>query len=212
MNMQHRILMTWLFTAPPGESIARIAAVLQSLWVARLTANLGKCAFAKTGAIFGIFNGEWKGKTHCHQNPGIGRHKTKTQVRSLLGLAGYYRRFIPEYATVVNPLIDLTKKSAPNLIKWSVECQGAFDTVKRRLCQAPTLITLDFTKRLILHTDESDVGLGAVLSQMVDGVEHPILYISKKMLPWEYNYSVVGKECLAIKWATHALRYYLLGH
>ncbi|MGH0156033.1 UNVERIFIED_CONTAM: hypothetical protein FKN15_058280 [Acipenser sinensis] len=59
--------------------------------------------------------------------------KTKAQVRSLLGLAGYYSRFIPEYATVVYLLVDLTKKSAPNSIKWSEECQGAFDTIKQTL-------------------------------------------------------------------------------
>ncbi|MGH0185230.1 UNVERIFIED_CONTAM: hypothetical protein FKN15_017326 [Acipenser sinensis] len=205
-----------IYSSTWREHLSRITAVLQSLRAARLTANLRKCAFAKKetqylGFVMG--NGRVKpvvSKVQALVDAAI--PKTKAQVRSLLGLAGYYRRFIPEYATVVNPLVDLTKKSAPNSIKWSEECQGAFNTVKQRLCQAPALITPDFTKRFILHTDASDVGLGAVLSQMVGGVEHPVLYISKKMLPRERNYSVVEKECLAIKWATHSLRYYLLGH
>ncbi|MGH0149802.1 UNVERIFIED_CONTAM: hypothetical protein FKN15_016115 [Acipenser sinensis] len=205
-----------IYSSTWREHLARVAAVLQSLRAARLTANLRKCAFAKTETQYlGFLMGNGRVRpvvTKIQALVDAAIPKTKTQVRSLLGLAGYYRRFIPEYATVVNPLVDLTKKSAPNLIKWSAECQGAFDTIKRRLCQAPTLITPDFTKRFILHTDASDVGLGAVLSQKVAGVEHPILYLSKKMLPRERNYSVVEKECLAIKWATHSLRYYLLGH
>ncbi len=205
-----------IYSSTWREHLVRITAVLQSLRVARLTANLGKCAFAKEETQYlGFIMGHGQVKpvaTKVQALMDAAIPKTKSQVRSLLGLAGYYRRFIPEYATVVNPLVNLTKKSAPNLIKWTGECQGAFDTIKQRLCRAPALITPDFDKEFLLHTDASDVGLGAVLSQRVDGVEHPILYISKKMLPRERNYSVIEKECLAIKWATQTLRYYLLGH
>ena len=73
------------------------------------------------------------------------------------------------------------------------------------------LITPDFTLPLKVHTDASEVGLGGVLSQVRAGEEHPVVYISRKLLPNERNYSTVEKEALAIKWSLDKLRYYLLG-
>ena len=70
----------------------------------------------------------------------------------------------------------------------------------------------DFTKEFRLQTDASEYGLAAVLSQKgEDGLEHPVVYISRKMLPRECNYAIIEKECLAIKWSIEALRVYLLG-
>ncbi|CAM5084186.1 unnamed protein product [Eretmochelys imbricata] len=79
------------------------------------------------------------------------------------------------------------------------------------LCNDPILIAPDFNRELILQTDASEVGLGAVLSQMVGEEEYPILYLSRKLLPREQKYAVVERECLAVKWAMETLRYYLLG-
>ncbi|MGH0119288.1 UNVERIFIED_CONTAM: hypothetical protein FKN15_026968 [Acipenser sinensis] len=111
-----------IYSSTWREHLARVAAVLQSLRAARLTANLRKCAFAKTETQYlGFLMGNGRVRpvvTKIQALVDAAIPKTKTQVRSLLGLAGYYRRFIPEYATVVNPLVNLTKKSAPNLIKW----------------------------------------------------------------------------------------------
>ena len=69
----------------------------------------------------------------------------------------------------------------------------------------------DFAKPFLLHTDASQVGLGAVLSQVIEDEEHPVLYISRKLLKHEKNYATVEKEALAVKWAIHHLRYYLWG-
>ena len=70
----------------------------------------------------------------------------------------------------------------------------------------------DFEKRFILQTDASDRGIGAVLSQLDDdGIDRPIAFYSRKLLPREQRYSTIEKECLAIKIATHAFRVYLLG-
>jgi len=73
------------------------------------------------------------------------------------------------------------------------------------------LVTPDFSKPLVVQTDASETGVGAVLSQLQEGEEHPITYISRKLLPREQNYSTIEKECLAIKWALEELKYYLLG-
>ena len=137
---------------------------------------------------------------------------TKKEVRTFLGITGYYRCFIENYSSIAAPLTDLTKKSAPNTVTWTVECDRAFRELKHRLCTTPVLRSPDFDKAFILQTDTSDRGLGAVLSQQDDvGEEHPISFWSRKLLPREQRYSKVEKECLAIKLAAEAFKVYLLG-
>ncbi len=104
---------------------------------------------------------------------------TKKQVRGFLGLTGYYRRFIADYATIAVPLTDLTRKSMPDKIKWGPECETAFISLKTTLCKSPVLSNPDFSKKFILQSDASDRGVVAVLSQMgEDGQERPIAYFS----------------------------------
>ena len=138
--------------------------------------------------------------------------KTKTQVRAFLGLTGYYRRFIPNYAAVALPLTELTKKMAPTDVTWTAKCEAAFQELKRLLCSTPVLASPDFEKPFILQTDASEYGVGAVLSQRdALGCDHPIAYFSRKLLPREVRYSTVEKECLAIKLGMETFRVYLLG-
>ncbi|KAL5506277.1 hypothetical protein EMCRGX_G007890 [Ephydatia muelleri] len=138
--------------------------------------------------------------------------KTKKDVRAFLGLTGYYRKFIPEYATIAALLTELTKKEQPNCLAWSSGCAEAFEALKRHLCTSPVLKCPNFERPFVLQTDASDWGVGAVLSQKDDDDnEHPVAYFSKKLLPRERRYSTIEKECLAIKLATHAFRVYLLG-
>ena len=138
--------------------------------------------------------------------------RSKKEVRTLLGLTGYYRKFIPEYAMVAASLSDLVRKNRPNEVVWSEECERAFTTLKKLLCTTPVLKSPDFTKDFILQTDASERGVGAVLSQKDDeGLDHPISYFSRKLLPREENYSTIEKDCLAIKLGVHAFRFYLLG-
>ena len=123
-----------------------------------------------------------------------------------------YRKFIPGYTTISSVLSDLTRKSAPNRVVWTPQCERAFVELKKLLCSAPVLKAPDFSKPFILQTDASDRGIGTVLSQIDEnGDDHPIAYFSKNLLPREQRYSTVEKECLAIKLATHAFRVYLLG-
>ena len=132
-------------------------------------------------------------------------------LRSFLGLAGYYRRFIPHFATIAAPLNALTKKGAPFI--WTEQQQAAFLTLKSFLCSAPVLAYPALDRPFILQTDASNLGLGAVLAQIDSkGMERVVSYASRSLTPREKNYSTMEKEALAIVFATQHFRVYLVGH
>ena len=94
---------------------------------------------------------------------------TQTEVRSFLGSASYYRRFVQNFGTIAYPLHWLTEKNRPFL--WTTECQIAFETLRKKLVEAPILAYPSGEADFILDTDGSAVVIGAVLSQVQDGVE-----------------------------------------
>ena len=126
-----------------------------------------------------------------------------------MGLTSYYRRFIPHFASIASPLTDLTRDRLPAQVTWTEETEKAFQDLKSALCSGPVLVTSDFPKPMVVQTDASETGVGAVLSQLHEGEEHPIIYISRKLLQRKQKYSTVEKECLVIKSALETLRYYL---
>ena len=198
------------------EHITHVNDVLHRIAQAGLTTKPAKCKFAATQVSFlghTIGGGKLQpmvDKTEAVKN--FPRPLTKKQVRAFLGLSGYYRKFVPNYATIAAPLIELTKKNAPNSVSWNEDCETAFCKLKMILISQPILNAPDFSKQFILQTDASNFGLGAVLEQLDDSnMEHPVLYLSRKLLPHEENYSIPEKECLAIVWAITKLKYYLYG-
>ena len=119
------------------------------------------------------------------------------QVRSFLGLASYYRRFIPNFFIIAKPLYALTKKDAVFL--WSDSCAEAFARLKTLLTQVPILAFPDFSSSFRLETDASGLGLGAVLSQeQEDGTIWPIAYASRTLQPHECNYRSTELEALGV--------------
>jgi hypothetical protein len=139
------------------------------------------------------------------------RPQTKTQVRSFLGLTGFYREYIAKYAEVAVALTDLTKKCKPNKVEWGQPQEQAFQTLKGKIAEKPILKLPDTRKPFVLRTDASDIGIGAVLLQESEGVLFPVAYASKKLLSRERAYSIMEKECLAIVWAVKKFRVYLYG-
>lgn len=133
------------------------------------------------------------------------------QLRSFLGLASYYRRFIPAFSKVAAPLFALTRKDA--LFQWDESCQKSFDRLKGLLIKAPLLVFPDFTKPFVLETDASGQGLGAVLSQQQEsGLVAPIAYASRTLQKHEQNYGATELEALGVVWAIRHFRPYLYGH
>ena len=133
-------------------------------------------------------------------------------VRSFIGMSSYYRRFIPQFSVITEPLITLTKKNAR--FQWSTRCQEAFDCIKKHLTKIPSLGYPDITKPYIVYCDASDKCIGACLTQLVNGqtdvaVEKPIYFLSHKLSDTQTRWSVIEKECFAIHYALQKFDHYL---
>lgn len=133
----------------------------------------------------------------------------RTTVRSFLGLASYYRRFIQGFAAIALPLTELTRKSVP--WHWDGPQQAAFEALKERLSSAPVLVRPDFSLPFTLATDWRPGAVGAVLSQPVDGLERVIAYASQTLLKSQLSWSATDGECWAVIWAVKHFRPYLYG-
>lgn len=148
------------------------------------------------------------------------------ELRSFLGFASYYRRFIAGFAKIAAPLHQVVAKLSPGVKKgktprkdltpvWTTECEEKFCQLKKALVSAPVLAYADFQKPFVLEIDASHAGLGAVLSQEHGGKLRPIAYASRALRPAErnmQNYSSMKLEFLALKWAvSEKFREYLLG-
>ena len=105
-------------------------------------------------------------------------HESNSQLRSFLGLASYYRRFIKDFGKIASPMTDMLEKNKAFI--WTDEGKRAFTKIKHFLTNPPILVYPDFSASCILDTDASDLGVGAVLSQKKkDDLEHPIAYYSQ---------------------------------
>ena len=137
--------------------------------------------------------------------------RTVTEVRSFLGFANYYRRFIQSFAHIASPLSALTQKGKP--FKWTDECEKAFQVLKKTLIEAPILAypSSNPDDTYILDTDASLVGIGAVLSQRQNGVERVIAYASQTLSRAQRNYCTTYRELLAVVSFIKHFKHYLLG-
>ncbi|KAL1448524.1 hypothetical protein WDU94_006581 [Cyamophila willieti] len=136
--------------------------------------------------------------------------KTTTQIKSFLGLLGYYRRFIKDFAKLTKPLTKCLKKDAVIDIQ-NLEYKQCFEKCKNVLLEEPVLQYPDFTKTFNLTTDASNFAIGAVLSQGVIGKDKPIAFASRTLNDHEKNYSTTEKELLSIVWSVKHFRPYLYG-
>ena len=178
------------------DHVDRVRALLERLSEASLVMNLSKCEFVQAkvqylGYVIGqgeVAPPDAKVKAICD----IVRPECRRDIRKFLGMVGYYRMFIVNFATVLAPLTDLLKKGTK--FEWTEECQQAFNHLKTILCNAPVLQAPNFEKQFKLACDASQVGAGAVLIQEDDkNVDHPVCYFSKKFNSAQKNYSVIEK-------------------
>ena len=136
---------------------------------------------------------DWKPPTSVHQ------------IRSFLGLAGYYRRFIPDFSRIAKPMTELLKKGVKFV--WDEKCEKAFHTLREQLTTAPVLAQPDNTKSFDVYCDASGTGLGCVLMQD----NRVIAYASRALRPHEQNYPTHDLELAAVIHALKIWRHYLMG-
>ena len=128
-----------------------------------------------------------------------------------MGLAGYYRDFIPNFATIAAILSDLTRKVQPSKVEWGDTHEKAYQTIKILLTIDPILRLPDPEKTFVLRTDTLDYGIGAVLIQEHEGKLFLICYASKKLSDAEGYYSTIEKECFAVVWGIKRFHVHLYG-
>lgn len=136
--------------------------------------------------------------------------KTTKEIKQFLGLLGYYRKFIPNFADLTKPFTNCLKRTGVINI-YDPNYKQCFDTCRKILTNAPILQYPDFSKEFNLTTDASSVALGAVLSQNHGGKDLPVAYASRTLNDSEQNLSTIERELLAIVWATQYFRPYLYG-
>ena len=204
-----------IYTESWLEHLIHLKELLLRLRLAKLTVRPTKCII---GVQSVAFLGHVVGKGVIMPSPAkvesiklCQRPLTKRQVRALLGLTGYYRKFIPNFSAISSPLSDLTKKGQPSKVRWGPEQETAFRLLINQLSQSPILCLPNFEMDFILQTDASETGIGAVLLQEYSGYRFPVYYASKKLLERERRYSVIERECLAIVWAVQKFQNYLYG-
>jgi len=173
-----------------------------------LYANFEKCTFCTNKVVFldfvvsanGVEVDEEKIKAvHDWKPP-----QNVSQVRSFLGLAGFYHRFVEDFISIAAPINQLTKKDTP--FKWSEAQEHAFEELKKWLTSAPLLALPNFGKTFEIECDASNVGIGGVLMQE----RRPVAYFSEKLSGPTLNYSVYDKELYALMRSLKTWQHYLL--
>ncbi|GJW17380.1 reverse transcriptase domain-containing protein [Tanacetum coccineum] len=129
-------------------------------------------------------------------------------IRSFLGHAGFYRRFIKDFSKISRPMTHLLEKNTP--FNFSEDCILAFQTLKKKLTEAPILIAPNWDQPFEIMCDASDYAIGAVLGQRIEKHFRPIHYASKTMTEAESNYTTTEKEMLAVVYAFEKFRSYLI--
>ena len=201
-----------VFSSNWEEHLARLRQVFERLRHAKIKLGADKCTFAAKEVSY-----------FCHRVPEEGLlpdssllaaireippPKTATEVRSFLGLGGYYRRYVKGFAAIAGPLHALTRKDA--VFHWSAKCQAAFDRLKHLLTTSLITAFPDFSQAFRLYTDTSTAGLGAILVQICDAKERIICCASRALNQAKKAYPATKLECLAIVWAVAKFRPYLM--
>jgi hypothetical protein len=196
------------------EHLEHIKKVFEKLREANLKMKLKKCEFAMRNIKF---LGHVVGKDGLKPDPDnikkvkeLKPPENLKDVRAILGLCSYYRRFIKGFSKIAKPINELLQKDTP--LEWTEERNTAFEILKKKLIEAPILQFPNFEKEFILCTDASGKGVGAVLAQLNDeGKEIVIAYASKTMNKAEQNYPITEQECLAIIWGVQHFHKFLIG-
>ena len=197
-----------------AEHLVHLEDVLKRVEDVGLKVKPSKCCFAKTKITFLGFdvskNGIEPGKDKLKAVEQFKTPATVKQVKGFLGLAGFYRRFVPNFASVADPLTRLTVKDTPFV--WGEAQENAFRELQKRLLNYPVLVHYNTEASVEIHTDASTVGLGAVLMQWHEGILRVIAYASRSLNKAERNYGATHLELLAVVFGVEKFEPYIAGN
>ncbi|CAH9114854.1 unnamed protein product [Cuscuta epithymum] len=198
-----------VYSKTPEDHEKHLRLTLQTLRENQLYAKLSKCDFWQDRVAF---------LGHIITQEGVSVDPSKieavvewraptsvTEVRSFLGLAGYYRRFVKDFSKIARPLTNLTKKTTK--FQWNEDCEAAFQELKKRLTTAPVLTLPSGTEGFDIYSDASKKGLGCVLMQN----RKVVAYASRQLKVHEVNYPTHDLELAAVVFALKIWRHYLYG-
>ncbi|GKB90759.1 putative reverse transcriptase domain-containing protein [Tanacetum coccineum] len=198
-----------IYSKTKEDHEVHLGLVLELLRKEKLYAKFSKCEFWLQEVHF---LGHVVNQNGIHVDPSkieaVKNWKTPTtpsEIRSFLGLAGYYRRFIANFSKIAKPLTSLTQKNQKYV--WGVEQEEAFQTLKNNLCDAPILTLPDGVEDFVVYCDASNQGLGCVLMQR----GKVIAYASRQLKTHEKNYTTHDLELGAVVFALKTWRHYLYG-
>ncbi|KAL0556479.1 hypothetical protein IC582_004993 [Cucumis melo] len=198
-----------IYSKTEAEHEEHLRIVLQTLRDNKLYAKFSKCEFWLKQVSF---LGHVVSKAGVSVDPakieavtGWTRPSTVSEVRSFLGLAGYYRRFVENFSRIATPLTQLTRKGAPFV--WSKACEDSFQNLKQKLVTAPVLTVPDGSGSFVIYSDASKKGLGCVLMQQ----GKVVAYASRQLKSHEQNYPTHDLELAAVVFALKIWRHYLYG-
>ena len=198
------------------EHVCRLTQLFHRLKEVGLTINLAKSMFGSGTVVYlGHVVGMGQLRPKQANVEAILKFPTPTTRKDLmrfLGMAGFYRRFCPNFSAVSAPLTNLTSSKVPFI--WKKECDVAFQQLKSMLSSGPVLRTPDHLKPFVLYIDASIKGVGAVLLQLDEftNIHHPVSYFSSKLKPHQKNYSTIELETLALVMGLKKFDCYLNGH
>ncbi|KAJ9547773.1 hypothetical protein OSB04_020316 [Centaurea solstitialis] len=195
------------------ECLANLSLILHRCQKVHLVLNWEKCHFMVTeGVVLGhIVSGRGikVDRAKIAVIEGLPPPTNVKGVRSFLGHASFYRRFIKDFSNITRPLTELLAKDTP--FAFNDSCLDAFERLKKELTSAPIIQPPDWSLPFELMCDASDYAIGAVFGQKKDGKVHAIHYASKTLDPAQLNYSTTEKELLAVVYAIEKFRTYLVG-
>src|SRR5512142_1521282 len=223
MNLMNKVFMEFLdkfvvvfiddiliYSKSEEEHEQHLRLVLEKLKEHQLYAKFSKCDFWLTEVKFlghvVIAQGVAVDPSNVESVTKWTPPKTVSQIRSFLGLAGYYRRFIENFSRIARPMTQLLKKDEK--FKWTAECDKGFEELKKKLVSAPVLNLADQTKDFQVYCDASRHGLGCVLMQE----DRVVAYASRQLRPHEGNYPTHDLELAAVVHALKIWRHYLIGN
>ena len=195
------------------EHIHRLQLVFQRIREANLKISPAKCSLFQTKLVF---LGHVVSANGIHTDPAkiaaVEKYpvpQTIRQLRSFMGLVGFYRKFVLNFGLIANPLYQLMNKTTT--FHWTADCQKAFEKLKTALVSAPILGFPNEKDQFVLCTDASLTGIGAVLSQKQKNGEKVIAYASKVLQKGQRNYSATKRELFAVVFFTSYFKEFLLG-